>query len=115
MQGCYIDAADRPPAPVRISLETLTAERVELYSHALPPGQSITIEVDLFPVYDNIPGGGGIFKEILRLQLRRSGDPSGMRVKHLRMWLCVATQEEEPDPGNWEKVFNIIQVDFKGG
>ena len=38
-----------------------------------------------------------------------------MRAKHLRLWLCVAKQEEHPDPGNWEKVVVIIHAAFRGG
>ena len=38
-----------------------------------------------------------------------------MRAKHLRMWLCNATQEEDPDPENWEKVVAIIQEKLMGG
>ena len=38
-----------------------------------------------------------------------------MRSKQPRMWICAAKQEEDPDPGNWEKVVTIIQAAFKGG
>ena len=38
-----------------------------------------------------------------------------MRDKHLRIWLGVATQEERPDPGNWEKVVTTIHAAFRGG
>ena len=38
-----------------------------------------------------------------------------MRAKHLRMWLRTATQEEHPDPGNWDKSIAIIQAAFRGG
>ena len=38
-----------------------------------------------------------------------------MRAEHLRMWLRVATREENPKPGNWEKVVTIIQATFRGG
>ena len=36
-----------------------------------------------------------------------------MRAEHLWMWLRAATREEDPKPGNWEKVVAIIQVDFR--
>ena len=63
----------------------------------------------------NTPGEEDISEEVLRLQLHRSGGPSGMRAGHLRMWLCAETREEDPDPGNLEKVVAIIQSAFKGG
>ena len=34
----------------------VTAERVELYAHVLPPGRPIPIKVSPFPVNDTIPG-----------------------------------------------------------
>ena len=36
-----------------------------------------------------------------------------MRAEHLWMWICAATREEDPKPGNWEKVVAIIQVAFR--
>ena len=56
-----------------------------------------------------------IAKEVLQLQLHCAGGPSGMRAENLKMWLCAATWEEDPNPGNWEKVLSIIQADFRGG
>ena len=69
--------------------------------------------MDPFPVYDNILGGKDIVKAVLRLQLHCAGGLSGMRYEHLRMWICAETQEEDPDPGNWGKVFTIIQASFR--
>ena len=59
------------------------------------------IEVDPFPLDDNILGEEDISEAVLQLQLHRSKGPYGMRAKHLRMWLRAATREEEPDLGNW--------------
>ena len=66
-------------------METLTEERAELYAHTPPPGRPIPIEVAPFLVDDNIPGEEDIFKVVLWLRLHRSGGPSDMRSKHLRM------------------------------
>ena len=32
-----------------------------------------------------------------------------MRSEPLRMWICAEMQEEDSDPGNWEKIVAIIQ------
>ena len=56
-----------PPPPDHVSLENLTAKCVELYTHVLPPGIHIFIEVAPFPVDDNIPGEEEIAKAVLRL------------------------------------------------
>ena len=60
-------------------METLMAECAELYAHVPPPGRPITIDMALFPVDDNIPGGEDIFEAVLRMQLHFDGDPSGMK------------------------------------
>ena len=70
--------------------------------------------MDPFPVYDNILGGKDIVKAVLRLQLHCAGGLSGMRYEHLRMWIRTAMREEDPDPGNWDKVVSIIQAAFSG-
>ena len=88
---------------------------MELYAHIPPPGWPIAIEVAPFPVDDNIPRGGGVVEAMLRLQLHRAGGPPSIRAKHLSMWLCAATQEEDPDPGNWNMVIVIIQAVFREG
>ena len=106
---------NRPPPLARISLETLTAERAELYAHVLPPRRTIPIDVSPFPVDDNIPGEEDIYEAILCLRLHCTRSPYRMRSKHLRIWLCTATREEYPDPGNWEKVVAIIQVASRVG
>ena len=38
-----------------------------------------------------------------------------MRAEHFRMWLFTVKWEEDPDPGNWEKVITIIQASFRVG
>ena len=38
MKGWYRAAFNRAPPPARATLERITAERVELYSHVTPPG-----------------------------------------------------------------------------
>ena len=63
----------------------------------------------------NILGEEDIVKAVLWLQLHRAGGLSGMRAKHLRMWYRAVKREEDPDPGNWEKVFAITQAAFRGG
>ena len=95
-----------------MGLETLTAD---LYAHIPPPGRPIPIEVYRFPVYYNIPGEEDIDKAVQRLRLHCAGGPSGMRAEHLSVWLCAATWEEQPDPGNWEKFISIIQAAFRVG
>ena len=107
--------ANRLPPLSRVSLETLTAERADLYTHVTPPGRPIPIEVAPFQMDENILGEEDISEAMLRPQLHRFGGPSGMKAKQLRMWLCAKTREEDPKLVNWEKFVAIIQEDFRGG
>ena len=114
MGGWYRDLANRPPPPACVSLETLTAERVELCAHVPPAGLPIPKEVASFPVDDNIPGQEEIAKAVLQLRLHRAGGPSTMRAEHLRMWIYTATREEDFDPINRENVATIINAALRG-
>ena len=38
-----------------------------------------------------------------------------MKAEHLIIWHRAEKREEDPDPGNWENVVEIIQVGFRGG
>ena len=49
---------------------------------------------------DNILGEEEFAEALMRLRLHHARGPSGMKAKHLRMWLCAATREEYPDLGN---------------
>ena len=103
------------PHPACIYLETLTEKRAELYAHVPLTGITIPIEMAPSPVDDNIQGEEENSEAVLQLRMHHVRGPSGMRVYHLRMWLCAATREEYPDLGNWEKVVAIIQAAFRGG
>ena len=48
MWGWYRDVTNRPPPLARVSLYTLTAEGLELYTHVPPQGWPIPIEVAPF-------------------------------------------------------------------
>ena len=45
IKGWYKAAVDRAPPPACVTLEQITAERVELYSYVPPPGTNIPISV----------------------------------------------------------------------
>ena len=66
------------------------AGRVDLYSYIPPPGANIPISVDPFLVEKLLPTEDDIDWAVKRLRNHRSGEPSGMRAKHLKRWLAVA-------------------------
>ena len=100
IQGWYKDAAERPPSLAHISLETLTAEHVELYSHVPPPGRPISIKVAPFPLDDTILEEDYFVEAVTWLRLHRAKGPSVIRAKNLRMWHCTTKREDNPEPGN---------------
>ena len=55
IKGWYKSAVDHALPPTRVTLERITAERVELYSYVPPPGMNIPISVQPFPVDDSVP------------------------------------------------------------
>ena len=52
MQGWYKAAVNRALPPARATLERITAEGVELYSHVPPPGDNVPVTVNLSDVDD---------------------------------------------------------------
>ena len=63
----------------------------------------------------SIPVEADIVEVVKCLHLNRLVGTPGMQVKHLHQCLREATQEEDPDIANWEKVVAIVQVGFKEG
>ena len=55
LNWCYQAAVDRAPPPTQVTLERITAERVNLYSYLPPLGAIIPISVDPFTVDESVP------------------------------------------------------------
>ena len=79
IKGWYQATVNRAPPPARVTLERITAERVELYSYNPPLGANIPISMEPLPVDDSVPTGDKIKWAVKRLKNHRSGGPSGMR------------------------------------
>ena len=115
MWGWYKAAVERPPPPARVSIATMTAERIDLYRHITPSGETIPVGDLTFLVDDSIPEDEYITWEVSRLCLNCSGGPSEMRVEHLCQWLVASTRDDSPDATNWHKVVAIVQAAFRDG
>ena len=55
IKGCHKAVVNCDPPPAQVTLERITAERVELYSYVSPPGTNIHISVQPFAVDDLVP------------------------------------------------------------
>ena len=78
MKGWYWSAVDRASPPNRVTLEWITAERVDLYSYVPLLGENITVSVEPFPVEDLVPTEDKIKGSVKRLCNHRSGGTSGV-------------------------------------
>ena len=95
----YKDAFDRAPPPAWVTLDRITAERVELYSYVPPPRTNIPISGQPFPVDDSVPTDYNIEWAVTRLRNHCSGGTSGMRAEHLKRWLATAQKSEKEKDG----------------
>ena len=72
IKGRYKAAVDCAPPPAWVTLDRITAERVELYSYVPPPGTTIPISVQPFRVEDSVPTEDEIEWVVTRLHNHRS-------------------------------------------
>ena len=92
MKGRYKAAVNRAPPPAQATLERITVDRVELYSHVPPLGDNIPVTVTPSDVDDSVPTEDKIAEAAKKLQRNRSGGPSGIRAEHLKGWLAAVTR-----------------------
>ena len=78
---------DHSLPPARVTLEQLTAERVELYHAVPPPGEKILTSVMPKNIHDSVPTEEEVKWSVWRLRGHRSVGHSRMRAKHLPEWL----------------------------
>ena len=67
MKGWYRYAFDRALPPDWVTLERITAKRVDLYSYMPPPGENIPVSVEPFPLDDSLHTEDNIEWEVTRL------------------------------------------------
>ena len=93
-EGWYKAAVNRALPPARATLEQITTEWVELYSHVLPPGENILVTVTPSEIDDLVPTEDEIAEAVKKLRRNRSGGPSRIRAEHLKGWLAAAKRGE---------------------
>ena len=94
MKGRYRAAVDRVSPPASVTLECITAERIDLYLQVPPPGDNIPISVESFQVEHLVPTEDEMEWAVRQLRNNRSGGPLGMRAEHLKRWLAEARKED---------------------
>ena len=97
INGWYCAAVNRSLPPAWVTLERITAERVELYSYVPPPGDNIPISVEPFPVDDLVPMEDEIEGAVKLLRNHLSGGPAGVRSDRLKGWLAAERKKEKEE------------------
>jgi hypothetical protein len=78
------------------------------------------INVDHIPVPDGPPMDHEIQKVVAKLQNGRAGGATGMKVEHLKEWLCGVICEEAEDGvegagDRWRLFVSLIQATWESG
>ena len=94
MKRWYKAAVNRDPPPARATLERITAEPVELYSHFPPPRENISVTVTPSEIDDSVPTEDEIAEAVKKLRRNRSGEPLRIRSEDLKGWLTAAKRGE---------------------
>ena len=87
MKGWYRYVVDCAMLPARVTLDQITAERVDFYSYVPPPGGNILVSVEPLPVDDSVPTKDEIDWVVTRLKNHCPGGTSWMRDEHIKGWL----------------------------
>ena len=93
MKGWYKIMAGRTLLPAQLTIERITAERVELHHHIPTPGENIPVSVDPFPLDELVPMEDDIEWAVRRMWDNHSGGPSRIRAEHLQQWIWEAQKE----------------------
>jgi hypothetical protein len=114
-QAWYKHASGKGSKPSRADLEATSAEFQAIYTQKTPTGDPIPIFVAPFEIDDNVPDEREIADTVRLLRWGKSPGPLGIRAEHLREWLNAAERENNPDPGRWNKMVELVQYAFETG
>ena len=81
MRGWYRAAVDHALPPAQITLERITAERVEIYRVVSPPGENIPTSVEPNHIDDYVPTEEEVKWAVRRLRGEILGGPYRMRAR----------------------------------
>lgn len=111
LKGWYKEASGRAPSPSRQDLDTVTAERITLYTREPPEnlGDPIPVLVDGFEIPDNVPDEDEIAEALKKLRSGKAPGPSGLRVDQLKVWYQQATREENPVLRPWRLLVTLVR------
>ena len=131
LKGRYKAAVDHVPPPARVTLERITAERVDLYSYVPSSGTNIPVTVRPVPVDNLVPTEDEIVEAVKNLRKNRSRGSLVMQAENLKGWLLLSKQENReaaekgegktdgeegrPTEPHWENLVELIQTTFWEG
>ncbi len=120
-------AEDQPLPASPKTMVRQTAKRVELYARAPPMGEALPFNFPHFKISDNMPTDSEIRKVVGGLRIGQAGGATGIKAKHIKVWLDEIQREEkaamenhgrEADPGashKWRIFVELIQAIWNRG
>jgi hypothetical protein len=115
LKSWYRQASDRPPKPSRQDLESVTRERIDLYTARPPPGAPIPVLVEPFPIPDSSPTYEEISLAVKRLRRGKAPGPTGLRTDNIKTWLAEAKRETDPRPAKFIAFVRLIRHVYETG
>ena len=96
-----------------------TQERIELYVKVPPSGDPIPINVDKFPVQDEVPEEPEIRSRVKNMRNGRSGEAAMIKAKDINGWMRGMLDEEKNGSagagGKWRLFVKLIQAIWRTG
>ncbi len=118
---------DQPPPTCLETMVRQMAKCVELYSRAPPMGKALPFNFPHFKISDDMPTDSEIQKVVGGLRNRQVTGATGMKAKHIKVWLDKIQCDEktvrenpswEADPGagrKWQIFVDLIQAIWERG
>ena len=112
VRAWYTQAAGHPLKPSRKDLETVTDERIELYTREDPTEDPIPVLAGSCDIDDDVPTEQEIAQAVRRLRNGKAAGPSKIRAEKLKEWLQEA-EGEVPDRTKWDLLVDLVQTCFQ--
>jgi hypothetical protein len=127
LKGWYRLAEDQPPPASPKTMVKQMAEHVKLYARAPPMGEALLFKFPHFEISNDMPTDSEVQKVVGGLRDGQAGGATGMKAKHIKVWLDEIQREEkaamenpgrEADPGaghKWKILVELIQAIWDQG
>jgi hypothetical protein len=95
LKGWYRLAEDPPPPASLKTMVRQMAKHVGLYTRAPPMGEALPFDFPHFEISDDMPTDSEIRKVVGGLRNGQAGGATGMKAKHIQVWLDEIQRKEK--------------------